>query len=165
MQIGIWKEVGCISDEEDGQAAQSFCSPKFLLLNSEQFNPYAAPHCVRMVARPRPPPILLYCVKVLLSNRARVPERLLHPWPCDQDSPVHMQAYVCSTPPPSIPEPPPLLMLPRSRVPASPSLRHFRLRCMWSAFLEHEGYNLFRLEAGQFRCSVPGWVLSFSCVN
>lgn len=106
MQIGIWKEVGCISDEEDGQAAQSFCSPKFLLLNSEQFNPYAAPHCVRMVARPRPPPILLYCVKVLLSNRARVPERLLHPWPCDQDSPVHMQAYVCSTPPPQHPRAP-----------------------------------------------------------
>jgi hypothetical protein len=79
MQIGIWKEVGCISDEEDGQAAQSFCSPKFLLLNSEQFNPYAAPYRVRMVARPRPPPFLLHYVKVLLSNRARVPERLLHP--------------------------------------------------------------------------------------
>lgn len=39
MQINTWEGAGCISDEEDRQAAQSFCSSKFSLLNPKQFNP------------------------------------------------------------------------------------------------------------------------------
>lgn len=66
---------GCISDEEDKQATQSFCSPKLPLLNTKQFTPYPAPHHVRMVARPRPASFLPCCVKVLLSNKGQGSQR------------------------------------------------------------------------------------------
>lgn len=146
----------------DGQATQSFCSPKLPLLNTKQFTPYPVPHHVRTVARPRPAAFLPHCVKVLLSNRAGVPERLLHLWPCDQDSPVHMQIHVCSSLNPS-PGPLPCLCCPGTaflEAPASDISDFYVI-----SLLGHKGYSLFLLEADQSRCWVPVWVLSFSCVN
>lgn len=83
-----------------------------------------------------------------------VPESLLHPWPCDQDSPVHMQACVCSLPPPvQILAPAP------SHCPGA----HSDILDYGVSLLGHEGYNFFLLEAGQSRCLGPSVGCFFLC--
>lgn len=103
-------------------------APTFPLLNPKQFNaslPAMLGWCLRTC-------FLLHCVEILLSRGSRVPERLLHPRPCGEHSPLHVCAGLC-------------LQLPQILAPAlSPCAC-----CLGAAFLESLSLRHFRLLCGQ----------------